>query len=378
MITYAGRLPEPKLQKFCCTLLQNRKMSYIAAYHCQTGIVMCADTQETVGEYKKYVEKISIIEDQTYPLAIGGAGFGSLIDAATQEIIDRAKESKPSTKSELRSLVRASLKVVYEKDVPALGVPAKHRSPELLVAAKPTQDDFCIFLIRGRRILEEPRKAIVGYATAYNAELLKRLHRELLSMQQAVMLAVYLVSQSKKMDDGVGGETRVALVVENGAWIDDLEYVANSEQRVQDFLKLTDELFFHCIDVSIPPKQILEKLTQFVENVSQLRDSYLRYSAAHSLNRLLHEPGYKGDPYPKLFAGARTIVKGDLSVEVTDEPIPEHIRKSLSEPMPGYSETISELSDSLQAVMAQNTKGLWQLRVTKRVPDSDLPPPTEG
>lgn len=330
---------------------------------------MCADTQETVGDYKNYVEKISIIEDQSYPLAIGGAGFGPLIDAAIQEIIDRSKESKPKTRSALRALLKASLVEVFQKDIPTLAVPKIHRSPEFLVAAKPTEDDFCIFFIRGRRVLEEPRAAIIGYATAYNADLLRRLHRKSLSMQQAVMLGVYLVSQSKKLDEGVGGETRIALVVDNGAWIDDPEYIANSEQRVQDFLKLTDELFLYCIDVSIPPKQIPDKLKEFTEKVSQLRDSYLKYSAARTLDRTFHETGYKGDPYTKLFAGARTIFKENFSVEVSDEPIPEHIRNALSDSMPGFSESVSELPDSLQAVMTQNSQGLWGMRVTKKVPD---------
>lgn len=330
---------------------------------------MCADTLETFGDYKNYVEKLSIIEDQSYPLAIGGAGFGPLIDAAIQEILDRAKKSKPRTRSELRTLLKNSLAEVFQKDIPTLVVHKRHRSPEFLVAAKPTEDDFCIFFIRGRRVLEEPRTAIIGYATVYNADLLKRLHRESLSMQQAVMLGVYLVSQSKKLDEGVGGETRIALVVENGAWIDDPEYISNSEQRVQDFLKLTDELFFSCIDVSIPPKQIPQKLTEFTEKVSQLRDSYLKYSAARTLNRTFHEPGYKGDPYRKLFAGAKTILKQDFSVEVSDEPIPEHIRKALSDPMPGFSDQVSELPDSLLAIMAENSHGLWEMRLTKKVPD---------
>jgi 20S proteasome alpha/beta subunit len=341
-------------------------MSYIAAYHCQTGIVMCADTQETVGEHKNYVEKLSIVEDQLYPLAIGGAGFGPLIDTAMQEITDRAKESKPKTRPELRILLKSCLCEVFEKDLPTLVAPKRLHSPEFLVAAKPTEEDFCIFFARGRRVLEEPRTAIIGYGTSYNAELLKRLHCETLSMQQAVMLGVYLVSQSKKLDDGVGGETRVALVVENGAWIDDAEYIANSEQRVQDFLKVIDELFFSCIDMSIPPKQMPEKLTQFTGKVSQLRDSYLKYSAARTLHRTFNEPGYRGDAYQKIFPGARTILKSDFSVEVSDDPIPEYIKRALETPIVGISDSAGGVPDSLQAIMTKNSQGLWAMEVTKK------------
>jgi hypothetical protein len=38
--------------------------------------------------------------------------------------------------------------------------------------------------------------------SAYNNGLLERLHRDDLPMQQAVMLAIYLVSQSKKFERG--------------------------------------------------------------------------------------------------------------------------------------------------------------------------------
>jgi 20S proteasome alpha/beta subunit len=348
-------------------------VSYIAAFHCQTGIVMCADTQETVGDYKNYVEKIATVNDQSFPLAVGGAGYGPLIDAAMQEIIERARESRPKTRSALHSLIRGAIREVYENDLPTLSVPRKHRSPEILVAGKPVEEEFCIFFIRGRRILDEPKKAIIGYSTAYNLELLRRLHRESLSMQQAVMLAIHLVSQSKKLDEGVSGETRVALIVENGAWIDDVQYIQDSEKRVRDFLALTDELFFDCIDVSIPPKEFPQKLANFATRVNELRDNYLRYSAARTLSRAFHEAGYKGDPYPKLFAGAKATLRNDRTVEVSEaapntlEPVPvlstEGEEKS---PTLGYSDGTSELPDSLQAVMARNSKGLWEMKITNK------------
>jgi 20S proteasome alpha/beta subunit len=343
-------------------------MSYIAAYHCKTGIVMCADTQETVGDNKRYIEKILTIDDRAYPLAVGGAGYGPLLDATMQEIIDRTRESKPKTKTELRSLLNSCLKEVYEKDVPALAVPAKHRSPELLVAAKPPEDDFCILSIKARRVLGEPRTAIIGYATAYNTDLLNRLHRESLSMQQAVMLGVYLVSQSKRLDQGVGGETSIAVVVENGAWIDDPKYVKDSEGYVSDFLKLTDELFFNCIDVTIPPKQFPERLTEFTTRANVLRESHLKYSAARMLNRIFNEPGYKGDAYRKIFAGAKTTLRSDFSVEVSDEPIPDYLKKAFESPMFGLNDNVGELPESLQAVMTQNSEGLWELKITKKEP----------
>src|SRR6266404_8245061 len=100
--------------------VRGRSMTYIAAFRCDRGIVLCADTQETRGDYKSYVEKISIIEDRLYPLAIGGAGVADIIDGVTQEIIERITSARPATVRELKDLIRASVQEFYEKDVPLL------------------------------------------------------------------------------------------------------------------------------------------------------------------------------------------------------------------------------------------------------------------
>jgi 20S proteasome alpha/beta subunit len=278
-------------------------MTYIAAFRCKDGIVMCADTLQTEGDYKNYVEKLSIVEDRLYPLAIGGAGLGDLIDCVTNEVIDRVKVERPKTKKELKTLLVDSLAKVYKDDLPILVVPRQLRSPEYLVAAK-TDEGFVIFYIKGRRVLGETERAIVGYGTKNNIELLKRLHRSSLPIQQAIMLGVYLTSQSKKIDEGVGGDTRIAFVLDRGAFMEYPPYVANSEARVAEFLKLTDELFLSSVDSSIPPSEFPRVIEKFGRDVAELRQKYLNQSATISFSRTLTEPMYAGEPYSKIFPGA--------------------------------------------------------------------------
>ncbi len=282
---------------------------------------MSADTQETVRETKNYTEKIEILDDLSYPLAVGGAGFDDMIKPITQEIIARGASSKPATKAELKKVIDESVKFVFEHDVPILAIKKQHRAPQFLIAAKPTNDDFCIFPVIGRRTYKEVRRAIIGYPNAYNYALLERLHTDDLPMQQAVMLAIYLVSQSKKFDEGVGGDSQIVVVRDNGAWIDDAEYVKQFDIFIGEFLKLIDRLFLNCVDVSIPPSSVFpEKLKEFSEQVTQLRYSALVYSAAHYLNRALHDPNCRGEPYPKVFPGAVTSVMGDGTIQVSEEP----------------------------------------------------------
>jgi hypothetical protein len=294
-------------------------MTYINAFKCQNGIVLSADTQEAWGDYKNYVEKIATVEGQSYPLAIGGAGIGDLIDPMLQEVVEKAAAQKPATADDLRAMLRESIEIVYNLDLPWLAVKKPDRSPMFLIAAKPPNDDFCIFRIQGRRLKPDNKvRDSVGYATPAVDTLFKRMHRENLPMQQAVMLAIYLVSQAKIYADGVGGETSVVLVTNNGAWREVQEYVKSGEERVANFLKFTDSLFLSAIDSSIPPSQFPEVLEQFKENVAQLREKYLRETAELVLRLTLTDQEFRGFPYPKLFLGARIGV-GFGPLTVTEE-----------------------------------------------------------
>jgi 20S proteasome alpha/beta subunit len=120
---------------------EGRTMTYIAAFKCNEGIVMCADTQETIesrsgyGAEKQYSEKLYAIESRSYPLAIGGAGLSEPMEALSQEVMTRAENEQPATIRQLRDLVSAAIEYVYEHDVPISAWPAQYRTVEYLLAA---------------------------------------------------------------------------------------------------------------------------------------------------------------------------------------------------------------------------------------------------
>ena len=272
-------------------------MTYIAAFRCEGGIVMCADTLESFeydeDGHKEYVEKLEIGEE--YPISIGGAGVGEIIEAATQEILDRCRSAKPANKSALRKLVLASLEKVYKEDVPVLVIDKQARSPELLISAKPEKDDFRIFRVRGRRVWDIPDLRIVGYGTKYNKELLRRLFRADLSMLQAVALATYLVSQSKLVDKGVGGEIRITVVTNRGAFQEKPTYISYLETRARDFIKQTDALFLACLDTSLGEKRLRKEIKAFTDDVIVKYRSHIDAT----LEGLTMKEAFEYHPYQK-------------------------------------------------------------------------------
>jgi hypothetical protein len=280
-------------------------MTYINAFKCAEGIFMSADTEEDWGDYKNYVEKIAIVEDRSYPLAIGGAGIGDLIDAMLQEVTEKASTRKPATAVELQAMLRECIEIVYNLDLPWLAVKKAERTPMFLVAAKPANEDFCLFRIVGKRLKSENKKRdSIGYGTPAIDALFRRLHRDSLPMHQGFMLAVYLMSQAKKYGEGVGGPTNIVAVMGSGAWREYQPYIDHAEQRVEEFLKLTDGLFLCSVDSSIRPSAFPAILNQFSQQIAALRQSYLDQTSSISLSRVFSDPTYCGEPYTKIFPGA--------------------------------------------------------------------------
>jgi 20S proteasome alpha/beta subunit len=280
-------------------------MTYISAFQCQGGVVLCADTQETVEDEKQYVEKLYTPENLSYPIAIGGAGVEEPIEAFAIEVFERVEKDKPQTASDLRELLKSAIEKVHSSDATVSAWPKGYRTTQCLVAAKPSKDEFCIFKVTGKRVsYRQKEPLIIGYATVSNKALMKRMYRNQLPMQQAVMLAIYLLSQSKLKDAHVGGEPRIVIVAENGAWIDDSDYIKRTEQYIADFLRLIDGLFLNSVDVTIAPSDYPKKLAEFSEAASRLRQEFVQYSAVRGLQRTFHDPTYRGDPYNKLFLGA--------------------------------------------------------------------------
>lgn len=309
-------------------------MTYISAFECQDGIVMCADTQEThearTGhkDEKEYVEKIYAPENLPYPVAVGGAGLDEPIEAFSLELFERVETEKPATIPELRTVIQASLDEVYKSDAKISAWPGMYRTTKCIVAAKPVNDEFAIFVTTGKRVSYRKREpVIIGYDTPANKALLKRMYRVALPMQQAVMLAIYLVSQSKARDVGVGGDTRIVIVKNNGVWVDDPLYVAASEQRVNDFLRLIDGLFLTSIDIAIAPSKFPEELAKFSAKITELRTAYLVHSIMRTLI-LTRDPNYKGEPYRKGFDGCLVSIK-DGTIEIK-EPSGEELENKLN------------------------------------------------
>jgi hypothetical protein len=120
-----------------------KRMTIAAGIPCADGIVMCADSQETYGDFKWPVKKLALppatIGD--FSILISGAGFCSAIDTATHKIFERTAMSAPSYTHTIH-IIEEVLKEIHEKDLPCYPTHDKESLQfRLLIAFNSGQSD---------------------------------------------------------------------------------------------------------------------------------------------------------------------------------------------------------------------------------------------
>jgi hypothetical protein len=91
-------------------------MTAIAAFHCNDGIVLAADTEETYQqENKAYSHKLFPVERPQRNLCVAGSGMGYLIDYAKDKIVS-AVDSAITNDAEFEIRLISILDKLYREE----------------------------------------------------------------------------------------------------------------------------------------------------------------------------------------------------------------------------------------------------------------------
>ncbi|MGA8152248.1 MAG: hypothetical protein WB952_14945 [Terriglobales bacterium] len=199
-------------------------MTIIAGFKSYEGIVLCADTQETLEHAKRNIPKLRFeplnthgfpVQENVEDLAVAfcGAGDGPFIDKLVSEAWQDA--SVATSLDEACVTIEASIKRTYKEfgsiyqagmcpEVQLIfGVKMDHRS-RLFSAMGP--------------IVNEKRGYDCGGVGHYMADFLaSRMYGDYLPVHMCVILAAYVLFQSKEHVDGCGGDSQIVVLREDGS-----------------------------------------------------------------------------------------------------------------------------------------------------------------
>jgi 20S proteasome alpha/beta subunit len=287
--------PKPKCH-------EGKGVTYIAAFRCYEGVVLCADTQETTGDQKAYAEKLETIDGEKYALTLGGAGTADVVDSFAQKLGEDCA-SATCELDEFDKLIRKSLIDFYKTEVPLLNLTKRQAAARFIICArhKPSAS-VGLWVTKGVRVFPVPDFKIIGWDSPVYVHLAKRLYRPDMPMHQAVVLAVALLSFAKATALYVGGEPRVTVVGRYSQLIETDEYISAVHERIQQFNRITDDLFFSSVDLTIPASHYKKNLQLFQDIALELREQF-QFDAARRLAKRMSEKDWKGDVYLTFPAG---------------------------------------------------------------------------
>ena len=209
-------------------------MTICAGFHCGDGIVLCADTQETVSNYiKRNVPKLEIrptFMDSSYKgskAIFSGAGDGDFIDYLIEKLWDAMKSK--NTMEEMVEALEKQLILRYKQLVPIYtgGMP----DAGFLVGLYSPDGDLELVKISGAIVKRHVLLDAIGCGDILATYVLNHLVGPKSFFSSAVPLALYMISEVKENVRECGGETHLCTVDYEGK-IDRLTQTA-IESRVQ-------------------------------------------------------------------------------------------------------------------------------------------------
>jgi 20S proteasome alpha/beta subunit len=233
-------------------------MTIAAGLVCDGGIVLCVDSQETYGDLKWPVDKLSMTRKYGYPIMIAGAGHGPGIDAATQRIIEKV-EGGYTDPSVYVHFIQEILRDIHANDLP--NHPDARENPltfELLIAFHVPEFGSFLYKTSGSLVSRVKYFEVIGSGVLVNyfAHALYRrspFNRPEMSISEGRTLAAFLAYQAKRQLSSVGGRSVLAAMDDKG----EIEYareweVPQWEQFFGEFQWEQGQLMLASVNPSVP------------------------------------------------------------------------------------------------------------------------------
>ena len=198
-------------------------MTVVGGFRCSKGIVLLADTQETVGDvYKRNVPKLRFEESPRAYKSLGGSDLAVAFCGATNKgpfvdkLVDRAWVAgrNESDIDDVCEAIEKSIEETY-RHYGTIYQPGYMPDAELIYGVK-MNGSSRLFTAHGPEVNRQEKYCIGGVGTYLGGFLAERMYTEGLTVQQCVILAAYILFQTKEHVNGCGGESHIAVLREDG------------------------------------------------------------------------------------------------------------------------------------------------------------------
>lgn len=284
-------------------LREERTVTIAAGFKCTDGVILCSDTEETVGDYGKRSRAKILVRPQTNPIppiqiprrkgdmsprpvpaimpevvaAFAGAGNSDFIDKLVDKLWD-ALVIPGSFADRVAALEDATIEF-HQKYWPVY--PVDIRPEAHLMVCLWTQAQCGLFKVIGPLVNEIRGFASVGYGMSLANYLTERFYNQQLSIKDATSIAIYLLQEVKEHVGYCGGDSHVLLMKPEGYAY--FEYPANVRLAGERFRKLEEAvspLILSSGNSDIAPEDFDKATEEFTSKLRRIREELQQYQRA--------------------------------------------------------------------------------------------------
>ena len=267
-------------------------MTLIVGLQAVDGIVVCADSQETDGHYRRTRQKIEPKTCGHFEMAIAGSGpDGDAIDAAVHRL-QMVAAAVPTPNLD-------ALEVALQKEITKIKGASKQR---LVGVARciPTKT-LRLWRIVARQFIPTPQYVFVGWEEALYERTIQRLYAETCTIPQCLIIGMSVLTLAEATSNYVKGPFSILVALPHGLYPDRIEHAQDLKDRVETFSLATDQVFISCADTSIGAEIFEQRLSSFIQTIRDLREDYIRAATLRLVQRGLNTIN---DPYPSIPLGS--------------------------------------------------------------------------
>jgi 20S proteasome alpha/beta subunit len=249
-------------------------MTLIVGFKCGDSAVLCADSQETRGDLKTEVNKLQIVHGDVgcMDLVCGGAGQAELSDAFLARLGPAMKHSKTCGEEQIRKELEGIAAAFHQSAVfrSFPGTP-KEKIIAGLIAVRDASGQVFLFKFFGPTVRVVATYELAGEEYEFFALIARRRYRDGLTIKQALLLGVEIISEARQSSIYVGGPTRVVNVMPAGIVAEDPQRVAWTDAEITRQNELIDILKF---ELSSSQAQVESNLKNFSNSITSVKAYY--------------------------------------------------------------------------------------------------------
>jgi len=257
-------------------------MTIAAGFPCSDGLVLCADTQETITGYAKVnTEKMTQIETPFYNMVFTGAGDSGLIDMTVQ-LMDQALTLKePNGTWKIEEVLRESLVDTFNQHIaPWSQFPTEERpsTPDLLIGLQYPAATL-LYRATGTTLTRVHESHCVGTGIVLAKSLIAKLFDSELSITQGWLVALYILYQAKTWVDGCGGNSDILLLSSRDLKITRIPTteVTEMEEHFAQFDEYIGPVLRSTADRNMSQVEVNQLMKQFSVNMLTLRAKFMEF-----------------------------------------------------------------------------------------------------